>query len=79
MNSCFIYACEQRVLNGGKLRWVKSKRGNWHHFYWESPSGKKYEYTNSSFYREGGPSVPLWRQLYYYGKVREYEHITHTD
>lgn len=73
MNNCFYYAVENRIINGGKIKVVRSTRGSWHHFYWQDKNGECWEYTNSAFDKPEGLSVPTWKTAIYWGKVRKYE------
>ena len=67
-SNCFYYALEQRILNGGKIKMIKSKRHGGHHFYHETKNGETFEYTIPNLSKVVSPL----KLIIYSGVVRKF-------
>lgn len=43
--NCLIWVIKQRITQGGKILWKKSRTWWGFHTTWQSPQGDEYEYT----------------------------------
>ena len=67
-SNCFYYALEQRILYGGKIKMVKSKRHAGHHFYYENKNKETFEYTVPNLSK----SVSPFKLIIYSGTIRKF-------
>jgi|TARA_R100000005_G_C4915165_1_gene151033 hypothetical protein len=66
--NCWYYCVYRKILFGGKIHWLKSKRYNGYHWVYESENGEKWEYTLKKMPR----FTPWYFLLFYRGVERKY-------
>ncbi len=74
-NNCYFWTLEKLIKEGGKAKWIPSKRWAGYHVVWVSPTGEEWEYTMPKMAR----NTQWWKLLYYYGTVRKFRQIKHNQ
>lgn len=66
-SNCWYHVTKNRILWGGKITVIKSKRWSGHHFVWTDRGGETWEYTVKKMPR----FTPWWKLVLYSGVERK--------
>lgn len=67
-SNCWYFAMKKRILRGGKVHLIRSKRWSGHHWFWQDKNGLFWEYTMTRMPK----FTPFWKLIMYRGVERRF-------